>query len=137
MKELNQLENRLRSWTPRLPSASIKRRLFPHAARSEQACWLVDEAVDHNPFHWRWLAPAMALCAGALILLARSAGSGDSASERLMPTFALSNLDFATYYAAAAQNDRNALPMTTFEWTNGAHSPTTHHSFFDRTGYRE
>lgn len=80
----------------------------------------------------------MALCIGALIVLARSAGSGlgEGAGYRLMPTFALSNLDFATYYAAAGQGDHNVL-HTTFEWTNGAHSTTTAPSVFDRTGYRE
>ena len=80
----------------------------------------------------------MALCVATLIELIRSAGSGFAETGyRLAPTFALSNLDFATYYAAAAQGERNALPLTTFEWTNGAHSSTTHPSFFDRTGYRE
>jgi hypothetical protein len=94
-----------------------------------------------DPIHWRWLVPAMALCIGALIVLARSAGTVGDSSSRLMPTFALSNLDFATYYAAAGQNDRNndrnILPVAKFEWTNGAHSSTTPPSFFDRTGYRE
>ena len=120
----------MRSWTPRRPSASIKQRLFPQSAAVEME---LPDAI-----HWRWLVPAMALCIGALIVLARSAGSGfGDSSFRLAPTFALSNLDFATYYAAAVQNDRNILPVAKFEWTNGAHSSTTPPSFFDRTGYRE
>jgi len=120
----------LRSWTPRRPSASIKRRLFPEAAPLER------ELPD--PINWRWLAPAMALCIAALIVLAndRRSGFGEPSAYRLTPTtFALSNLDFATYFAAA-QNDRNIL-QTTFEWTNGGHSMTTPPSFFDRNRYRE
>src|SRR5206468_2360580 len=130
MNELNQLENRLRSWIPRRPSPSIKKRLFPQAVALER------ELPD--PIAWRWLAPAMALCIAALIVLARSprAGFGDSSSYRLAPTFALSNLDFSTYFASAAQNDHNIV-RTTFEWTNGAHSTTTPPSLFDKTGYRE
>ena len=114
----------MRSWTPRRPSASIKQRLFPQAAAVE--CELAD------PISWRWLAPAMALCIAALIVLARNQPS----AYRLTPTFALSNLDFATYFAAAGQNDRNIL-QTTFEWTNGGRSMTTPPSFFDRNRYRE
>jgi hypothetical protein len=89
-----------------------------------------------NPIAWRWLAPAMALCAVALIMLLRSphAGFGQTNGARLNPTFALSNLDFSTYYADAGQNERNIL-QTTFEWTNGAHSTTTPPSVFDRTRY--
>ena len=120
----------MRSWTPRSPSASIKRRLFPKAAT-----WQAD--LPH-PIAWRWLAPAMALCFAALILLARSPQSalGRSGDNLLAPTFALSNLDFATYYAAAGQKERN-LVHATFEWTNDAHSTTTAPSFRDGTGYRE
>ena len=79
MKELKQLENHLRSWTPRRPSASIKQRLFPQSAAVEME---LPDAI-----HWRWLVPAMALCIGALIVLARSAGSGfGDSSFRLAPT---------------------------------------------------
>jgi hypothetical protein len=96
------------------------------------------EAVEAEPIAWRWLAPAMALCIVTLIVLARNprAGLGDSARYRLMPTFALSNVDFSTYFAAAGQGDHNILQRT-FEWTNGAHSSTTGPSIFERTGYQE
>src|SRR5437016_4036182 len=130
MKELNQLENSLRSWTPRRPSASIKQRLFPNTA-----------AVEHDlpdPLAWRWLLPAMALFVGALLVLAKSSHSGFGESAGLRTTFALSNLDFSTFYAAASQNEQhNKLAGATFDWTNGAHSSTTAPSFFDRTRYRE
>src|ERR1043166_164792 len=130
MNEFNSLEKRLRSWTPRPPSPRIRRRLFAKAVPLERR--------THDPIAWRWLAPAMALCVAALIVLARNphSGFGGTAAYRVTPTFALSNLDFATYFAAAAQNDRNLL-YSTFEWTNGGHSTTTAPSYFDRTGYRE
>ena len=80
----------------------------------------------------------MVLCVATLIMLAKSprAGLGEQAAYRLAPTFALSNLDFAAYFASAGQNDRNVL-YTTFEWTNRSHSSTTPPSYFDKTGYRE
>ncbi len=91
-----------------------------------------------DPINWRWLAPAMALCIAALLVLAnnRRSGFGEPSAYPRTPTFALSNLDFATYFAAAIQNERNIL-QTTFEWTNGGHSMTTPPSFFDRNRYRE
>ena len=58
----------MRSWTPRRPSASIKERLFPRTAALER------ELPD--PINWRWLAPAMALCVAALIVLAKNPRSG-------------------------------------------------------------
>src|ERR1051326_5919635 len=122
MNELNQLENRLSSWTPRSPSPSIKKLLFP----KENGAAAADNWAQ--PISWRWLAPAMALCFGAVLVLAKSDGArvSDPRHARVMPTLALSNLDFATYFAAASQNDHNMLPAaTTFEWTNGAHSSTT------------
>lgn len=122
----------MRSWTPRHPSARIKARLFPKAAAASA------EAEMPDPLTWRWLVPATALFIGAVILLAKSPRSsfGDPGSYAHTPQFALSNLDFSTYYAAASQNDHNVLHRT-FELTNGPHSSTTPPSFFDRTGYRE
>jgi len=78
----------------------------------------------------------MAMCVGALILLSMSSRSGPAESAVPRLTLAMSNVDFATYYAAAGQSDHNIL-STTFEWTNGAHSTTTAPSVFDRPGYRE
>jgi hypothetical protein len=129
MNEINQLENRLRSWTPRRPSAGLKRRLFPIPAEAEND-W-------PDPIGWRWLAPAMALCVAALIVLARSphSGFGQQSVYRLAPTLALSNLDFATYYASVP-TDHNLL-QNTFEWTNGAHSLTTPPSVLGRPDDRE
>ena len=120
----------MRSWTPRRPSASIKQRLFPKSAALES------ELPD--PLAWRWLVPAMALFVGALIVLAKSPLSGLGESARLLrPTFALSNLDFSTFYASAGQNEHNKLAAATFDWTKGGHSSTTAPSFFEKTGYRE
>ena len=78
----------------------------------------------------------MAMCIGALIVLCVSSRSGPAEAAVPRLTLAMSNVDFATYYAAAVQSDHNIL-STTFEWTNGAHSTTTAPSVFDRTGYRE
>src|SRR2546421_6722975 len=130
MKELNQLENSLHSWTPRPPSARIKQQLFQTVAAPRPLRELPD------PLTWRWLLPATALFVGALILLAKSPRSSFDTGSGRAPTFALSNLYFSTYYASVNQNDHNILHRT-FEWTNRAHSSTTHPSFFDRTRYRE
>ncbi len=89
-----------------------------------------------NPIGWRWLTPALAACAAALIVLVKiySGGFAGATGPRFPPTFALSNLDFSTFYAAAGQGDHNIV-QTTFKWTNGAYSTTTAPSVFDRIGY--
>ena len=71
------LETLLRSWTPRPPSAEIKRRLFnpgpalmPGPARRE---------------HWNWLAPLVAGGAAVLMFLALSHREAGEGGTRLIP----------------------------------------------------
>ena len=118
----------MHSWTPRRPSAGLKSRLFPKGPEAES-----DPA---DPIAWRWLAPAMGACVTALVFLAQSHnGLGEHAAYRLTPTLALSNIDLATYYAAAP-SDHNLL-QNTFEWTNGAHALSTPPSVIGRPDDRE
>jgi hypothetical protein len=58
MKHLNELENDLRSWTPRRPSEKIRRRLFDAIQEPAQPRWPL----------WVWLSPAAAACAFILCL---------------------------------------------------------------------
>src|SRR5947207_14677236 len=58
---MNRLENQLRSWTPRQPSATLERRLFDLIVPTRPA------AV---PAHaWHWLAPVLGCCLVLLVLM--------------------------------------------------------------------
>ena len=115
MKEMN-LENQLRSWAPRRPSAGIKRRLWPAPRVEPGLGWLV-----------RWLAP-VAVCG----LLAFAVFQSDEAFQagilvaRSSAHFIRSE-DFAMNGVTI-----NRLP-TFFEWTNQSGSALTIRSFLPGT----
>ncbi len=130
------LETLLRSWTPRPPSAEIKRRLFnpgpalmPGPARRE---------------HWNWLAPLVAGGAAVLMFLALSHREAGEGGTRLIPgTFGamvLSNV-LASGSGSNGSNPlnfvihksqlnlaNNICDQATFDWTNGSLSPLSIHS---------
>src|SRR5271168_4122438 len=54
MNDLNQWEKQLHSWTPRLPSAKLKRQLFASEAGTA-------ERPPNRVAAWTWLAPATCL----------------------------------------------------------------------------
>ena len=100
MNELDPLEARLRSWTPRRPSATLERRLFARATVSPRPALLAG-----------WLAPAAAclILAGSL-LNPQNAGtlSGTSPSGGLA-ALALSNQSYAAYLPGSFQRTHNQL----------------------------
>jgi hypothetical protein len=120
MHDWNLLDNPLKSWKLREPSARIRARLFPlPASAASEVSWL---ATRH------WLAPAMAVC-----LLALAVGQSGTApwtgwrgtqSSNLLATVALNQPLLARYYAPSLQHDRNTWPKASFEWTNGSHALT-------------
>jgi hypothetical protein len=103
MDEMNPLENRLQSWTPRRPSPKIARRLFGPA---EKPSWR--PARGGNA--WNWLSP-VAACALTMLVanhaashapgrLAQSTNAAffatllvDVAASSNMATFSLSQVD--------------------------------------------
>ena len=68
--EIKSLENQLRSWRPRRPSAALKWRLFLPPSRNATARWL------------GWLTPAAA-CAWLVVLSLDSGNGVPSAARRL------------------------------------------------------
>src|ERR1041385_3251378 len=80
MNQLEMLENRLRSWTPRKPSAALKARLFgPCPARQTGAGPFHQPmagggtaALHFEPSAWHWLAPAFGLLLLTMIVFSNS-----------------------------------------------------------------
>jgi hypothetical protein len=127
MNDLNQLEKQLQSWTPRRPSARLKRQLFG-AARQP-----ADDASDFVAIMPIWVKFAPVMCMLLLITLfcmprhdrgpylAVSGGSNMLAS--LSSNIAA---NCATDFRAQRQNVWQAV---TFEWTKDGHSLSTTDSF--------
>jgi hypothetical protein len=103
MDEMNPLENRLQSWTPRPPSPKIARRLFAQADESSLR-------APRRANAWNWLSP-VAACALTMLVAVHTAshapgrlaqGSNstffatlmiDAAASSNIATFTLSEMD--------------------------------------------
>jgi hypothetical protein len=102
MNDQNSLENQLRGWIPRRPSASVKTRLFSDPARDSGRPWLTAR---------NWLTPA---AASLLVLVLASARLRESASTpgnglpMQMIAAALSNQSSAAYCVEPANIALNA-----------------------------
>ena len=105
--EMNHLENRLRSWQPRRPSAKIKRRLFPTASAREAASLSL-----------RWLAPAAACLVLALTVASKDPGLSAGPSREAMMGLISSNLNFTNILPKSDSPGRNRVLPASFEWTN-------------------
>ena len=108
---MKSLENRLRSWRPRRPSATLKWRLFlAHAAGVPRMIRVAG-----------WLTPATA-CALLTLLALNSENAATTGGRRQASDMAmLSNQNYAVY-ATSRQSEQNNLSAFTFDWTNGSGS---------------
>jgi hypothetical protein len=109
MKETDSLENQLRSWRPRRPSAGLERKLFAAPMR---------------------LAPKLAWAFGSLapvaacVLLALSnfnSGSviqGNPAGGETLDALISSNQSCADNPPGGIRGQENKLSSVTFDWTN-------------------
>jgi hypothetical protein len=83
---------------------------------------------------WHWLAPAMAMCLLALMMVGnsfpRAYYGGTSLPSNLVATVAMDGPQMGSYYLAC-QSDHNAFPFATFEWTKGGNSLTSAAQFSD------
>jgi len=104
---MNLLENQLRSWRPRRPSAKIKRRLFPTAAAREAASLSL-----------RWLAPAAACLILALTVASHDPGFSANSSREAMMGLISSNLNYTNILPKSDSPERNRVLPASFEWTN-------------------
>jgi len=104
---MNTLENRLRSWRPRRPSAALKLRLaFARAA-----------AIPRMLRFAGWLTPATACVLLALLSL----NSENAASLRRLPSLSLASIisnDNYAVYTTCHQSQQNNLSVFTSDWTN-------------------
>jgi hypothetical protein len=82
----------------------------------------------HDGATWHWLSPAMAVFMLGIFLYSNEAGLlhqfHPSPVSSLTATAALSQPEYATYYASVRHSENNAL-RNTFEWTNGNSSLST------------
>jgi hypothetical protein len=110
MNEMNELEKRLLSWTPRRPSRELEARLFGSA----------DAAVaDELPsFRLGWLAPAALAALLMCVFLNQRCGAGlmGAAPAGPMVAMILSNQSATAFLTGSAQSEQNNLPADAFKW---------------------
>lgn len=118
MDEMNQLEERLRSWTLRRPSRKLEKRLF---------------ASDAAAMAWSRLAGVFAPVAACLVLTLASWKqfqgpmlAGENLQSELV-AMSMSNQSYAPYLAGNLQSTANR--WDTFEWTNRGYSQSSVRSF--------
>ena len=115
MKEMNTLETRLRSWTPRRPSPGLERRV------------LGSEPSAH--FSLSRLATVLVPTAACLLLaipMARQSAHEllpNEGQRAAMVAMSLSNQNYAAYLPGSFQPTANRVD--TFEWTNRGYSNST------------
>jgi hypothetical protein len=122
MNDWNQLEKRLASWTPRLPSAALKARLFSQVTETAAAAPATGLAVEH---FWRFLAPGLALLLAVCMVNTRGTSSFTpiiTSPADLVATALSANPQLASYCANAAYTEHNIWPNSRFEWTNRTQS---------------
>jgi hypothetical protein len=131
MNEINNLEERLRSWTLRRPSQKLERswrhldpacdaRLHPESSASNRRATF--RLFDWPGLSWSTLAraavPALA-CLSLTAAILTQPGQGlivSNANQPAMIALALSNQNFAPYLPGSFQPTANRLD--TFGWTN-------------------
>ncbi len=108
-KQMNLLENQLRSWHPRRPSRSIKRRLFPLGGTGEV-----------TGLSLRWLAPAAACLMLALTIASQQQPgfTANSSRQQAMMGLISSNLSYTNILPENGSSGRNRVTPASFEWTN-------------------
>jgi hypothetical protein len=112
MSDWNELENQLRSWTPRGPSEKVKQAIFGTAVvrgAGRSHTW-----AGHPT--WHWLAPVMAMFVLGLFVVGRNPAVfvGTHGVE-----FSMGEPERASFYM------NNSVQVTSFDWTNHKHSLTT------------
>jgi hypothetical protein len=118
MNEMNELENLLRSWAPRHPSARLKDRVFPPVFEPLAAPALPGTTSAALGVRLGWLAPATlaVLLMGVLfnernlqVALSSSAGPGSLVAA------ALSNQSAAAWLPGSFTLEQNSVPADTFK----------------------
>ena len=113
---MSELEEQLRLWTPRHPSARLERRLFAGGPAAAEALL---------PFRVTWLAPVTAALMLMCVLFNQRYGPALSAAANPGPMVAmiLSNQSAAAYLPGSFQAEQNNLPADTFKRTGDSRAP--------------
>jgi hypothetical protein len=115
---LSQLETRLRSWTPRRPSAALKARIFESGAAVIDD--VAEPVVGRMPA-WQWLAPSMAVFVVAMMSWGEGPHSSFISSSESLSASAWRDPQLA----ASSQVENNIWPVATFNWTNDRQNLST------------
>ena len=120
--EMTELEQQLRSWAPRPPSANLERRLFDRRAATEST---------PPTFRLAWLAPVTAAMLVACLVVNQrgNAVTPISGGSQGMVAMILSNQSAAAYLPGSFGREQNGLRNDAFEWTNGNGSMSSIRSF--------
>jgi hypothetical protein len=110
MNDLNPLEKQLASWTPRRPSAELRRQLFPAAA---------PEYHRPAPRASLWLPITAAAC---VFLLALCPVLPHRAPAAAMTASGGSNLIASLSLSASSCSEWNLWSAVTFDWTKARSS---------------
>ena len=111
---MKSLENRLRSWRPRRPSATLKWRLF--LANAANVTRMVRFAG--------WMTPATA-CVLLGVLSLSSENIVPAGGSRLPSIMAMMSNQSYAVTMTSRQSQQNNLSVFTFDWTNGSNSGLT------------
>lgn len=117
MRETTELENQLRYWVPRRPSARLERRLF--GSRDER---VESEAGAAASFRMGWLAPATAALVALCVLYSQRDSSnlpGPGGSNGMVAMISSNHSDgFVSNSLGSSATSAPAAEK--FEWTNGS-----------------
>lgn len=105
---MNWLEEQLKSWAPRRPSARIERRLFGGQRHAVELTHAI-----------AWLAPAAACMVLALAAARPGAGTtGASRPESMFAMMMMSNRASASLLCDSGAQPENSIVRASFQWTN-------------------
>jgi hypothetical protein len=124
MNTLNEVETCLRDWTPRRPSPSLERRLFPRTCLAE----------SRPTVGWLWFSPVAACLLTVLVSTVYRPDGPMAAELRQGPLVALilSNQSYAPYLPGSFQRNENRWDST-FDWTNTRGFPSSDGPFLRST----
>ena len=114
MNEMNFPETRLRSWQPRPPSSTLRRRIFEAPA------------VPAQPLAWsfRWLAPAVACLFVAIAVLDHENPLSQRPARSDFMLGMIGSNQLACIPSRYLQSENGFAPLT-FEWTNRSGSTSS------------
>lgn len=124
MKEMNDLEMRLRSLAPRKPSPKLEHRIFGLGRAGRAPRLDCSEITEASPgaqrFRLAWLAPATLALLVLCVLLNQRNPFPTAPGNGALVAVALSNQSGASWLPGSFANEQNNVPVETFELTNAS-----------------